>query len=99
LAGKGNVLKVSFLERSGCGCVAEVSSTIIVILITQMQVRNFHPTNVPGGVLRLKMLFVINNGVIEYIQIIAPHEEWTYRNANRTQVNFKIEEAINSFLD
>lgn len=37
------------------------------------------------------MLFLVNNGLIEYIQMIAPHEKWSYRDANRTQIDIGVE--------
>lgn len=34
----------------------------------------------------LKMLVVVNNGLFEFVQIYAPHEEWTYLDINEKQV-------------
>ncbi|KAI6183822.1 hypothetical protein M3Y97_00530000 [Aphelenchoides bicaudatus] len=83
IPGKGNVFKVRFLERSGCGCVAEL--------------KNFYPSNIPGGVLRLKMLFLINNGTIDYIQVVAPQEEWYYQNADQTQIDVSVQSKYESY--
>uniref|UniRef100_A0A915A804 Mediator of RNA polymerase II transcription subunit 27 n=1 Tax=Parascaris univalens TaxID=6257 RepID=A0A915A804_PARUN len=35
----------------------------------------------------LKMLVVVNNGLFEFVQIYAPHEEWTYLDINEKQVD------------
>lgn len=32
------------------------------------------------------MLIVVNNGVFEFVQIIAPHEDWSYMDASHRQV-------------
>jgi hypothetical protein len=34
----------------------------------------------------MKMLFIVNNGQFEYVQIVAPHEEWTFMDASCNQV-------------
>uniref|UniRef100_A0A0N4UGT5 Helitron_like_N domain-containing protein n=1 Tax=Dracunculus medinensis TaxID=318479 RepID=A0A0N4UGT5_DRAME len=35
----------------------------------------------------LKMLIVVNNGVFEFVQIIAPHEDWSYMDASHRQID------------
>lgn len=35
----------------------------------------------------LKFLLIVNNGVFDYIQFIAPHENWKYLEINPKQVN------------
>ncbi|VDM47485.1 unnamed protein product [Toxocara canis] len=35
----------------------------------------------------LKMLVVVNNGLFEFVQIYAPHEEWNYLDINQKQVD------------
>ncbi|MFH4977153.1 hypothetical protein AB6A40_003862 [Gnathostoma spinigerum] len=35
----------------------------------------------------LKMLVVVNNGIFEFAQMIAPHEEWSYLDTNNKQVD------------
>ncbi|KAI1710281.1 mediator complex subunit 27 domain-containing protein [Ditylenchus destructor] len=39
----------------------------------------------------LKFLLLVNNGVVEYIQFIAPHEDWTYLETNRRQIDLGAE--------
>uniref|UniRef100_A0A915D619 BTB domain-containing protein n=1 Tax=Ditylenchus dipsaci TaxID=166011 RepID=A0A915D619_9BILA len=39
----------------------------------------------------MKMLLLINNGVFEYIQFIAPHEDWTYLETSRKQIDLSAE--------
>lgn len=34
----------------------------------------------------LKMLMVVNSGVPEFVQMIAPHEEWSYLDVGSGQV-------------
>jgi len=34
----------------------------------------------------LKMLLLVNNGSFDYIQFIAPHEDWPYLETTRAQV-------------
>lgn len=34
----------------------------------------------------LKFLVLVNNGVFEYVQFIAPHEDWTYLESGLKQV-------------
>lgn len=34
----------------------------------------------------LKFLLLVNNGVFEYVQFIAPHEDWTYSKSTHKQV-------------
>lgn len=37
----------------------------------------------------LKFLILVNNGIFEFVQFIAPHEDWTYLESTSKQV-FKI---------
>ena len=40
----------------------------------------------PQPVCLLKFLLLVNNGSLEYIQFIAPHEDWSYTETNQVGV-------------
>ncbi|KAI6197331.1 hypothetical protein M3Y94_01211100 [Aphelenchoides besseyi] len=45
----------------------------------------------------VKMCIIVTNGVIDYIQFLATHEEWTYREENRKQVDLSVQSKYDYF--
>jgi len=59
-----------YIERNAISCVLEVK--LMSIPMNNYQTANKQP------VCLLKMVLLVNLGVIDYIQFIAPHEDWTF---------------------
>uniref|UniRef100_A0A914CPN8 Uncharacterized protein n=1 Tax=Acrobeloides nanus TaxID=290746 RepID=A0A914CPN8_9BILA len=68
--------QVKFLERSTLNCAIELKI---------MQPAGNHVY------VALKMMFLINNGTFDYVQFIAPHEEWSYLDSAKHQLDLSAE--------
>ncbi|KAI6228651.1 hypothetical protein M3Y99_01205700 [Aphelenchoides fujianensis] len=77
-------LRYRWLERSAFGGLLEVCH----VLPTQPQ---------RGEVDVVKMGFLVHNGVLDYAQFLATHEDWSYREENRRQVDLSVQSKYHFF--
>ncbi|CAK5082483.1 unnamed protein product [Meloidogyne enterolobii] len=72
----------NFIERSVLSCIIEIKYFVVPK----------SRTSDGQMVCMQKMLWLINNGVIEYLHVVAPHEDWHYEDCagivGKKQANF-----------
>jgi len=73
-----------YLERSATSCILEIR------LMSYSNPREYVTVD-RQPVCMLKFMLLVNNGSFEYIQFIAPHEDWTYLETNKVQIDLSTE--------